>query len=64
MGKYRILYPTVTQAHGIEGEAGDEVTIDDDLAEALIAPGFVEAVTSKRASSEDKPAAKRTTTKK
>lgn len=43
MGKYRILYPTITQGQGIEGEAGDVVEIDDALGEALTVPGAVEA---------------------
>ena len=45
--KVRILYPTVTQAQGIEGEAGDEVTVDDDLAQALLQTGALEAVEAK-----------------
>lgn len=45
--KVRILYPTVTQAQGIEGEAGDIVGVDDTLAEAMIVAGFAEAADAK-----------------
>jgi hypothetical protein len=41
--KCRVLYPTVTETHGIKGVGGEIVEVDDDLARALIAEGSLEA---------------------
>lgn len=40
--KYRILYPTVCTSQGVEGLAGDIVTVAPELAKALCADGALE----------------------
>lgn len=42
--KCRVLYPTVTESHGIKGAGGDIVDVEDELARALITEGSLEAV--------------------
>lgn len=42
MGKYRILYPTVTEGHGIKGAAGAIVEINDELAKGLLVSDAIE----------------------
>lgn len=44
--RVRILYPTVTETHGIKGPAGEIVDVEDELARALITEGSLEAVES------------------
>ncbi|HEY5987756.1 MAG TPA: hypothetical protein VIV12_15480 [Streptosporangiaceae bacterium] len=39
-----MLYPTVTESHGIKGAGGDIVDVDDALARQLIIEGSLEAV--------------------
>lgn len=45
--KYRILYPLATEAAGIEGLAGDVVTVSTDLANGLCAEGALEPASAK-----------------
>jgi hypothetical protein len=45
--KVRVLYPTAIP--DFDGEAADEITIEDAQAEAYIAAGFVEKVEAKKA---------------
>ena len=47
--KVRVLYPTVTEAHGIKGAGGDVVEVDDVLAKALCAEGVAEPADAKPA---------------
>ena len=41
--KIRVLYPTVTESHGIKAAGGETEEVDDALAEALIATGAAES---------------------
>lgn len=40
--KIRVLYPTVTQAHGITAQGGETADVSDELAAALFATGAAE----------------------
>ncbi len=42
--RVRVLYPTVTETHGIKGLAGEIVEIPDELARGLLADGSIEVV--------------------
>ncbi len=41
--KCRVLYPTVTESHGIKGVGGEIVDVEDELARQLIIEGSLEA---------------------
>ena len=45
--KIRVLYPTVTEAHGIKAKGGETADVDDALAEALFATGAAEPADAK-----------------
>ena len=45
--KIRVLYPTVTESHGVKAAGGETEEVDDALAEALIATGAAEPADAK-----------------
>ena len=45
--KIRVLYPTVTEAHGITAKGGETADVSDELAAALFATGAAEPADAK-----------------
>lgn len=47
--KVRVLYPTAFAAQGIETEGKDEISVEKEQADTLIAQGFAEEVKARKA---------------